>query len=109
MAAAELDRGDQRLPKLPGNCRFQTRRNLLLLPLPFPPPSPIPHPEPRPLPPRGARRAAVTGQALGKEPKHSTPSLKIGPGRKGGGSPTRTLTTDWLMEVKEAGTRMTEV
>ena len=109
MAAAELDRGDQRLPKLPGNCRFQTRRNLLLLPLPFPPPSPIPHPEPRPLPPRGARRAAVTGQALGKEPKHSTLSLGIGPRRKGGVPPTRTLTTDWLMKVKEAGTRMTEV
>lgn len=109
MAAAELERGDQRLPKLPGNCRFQTRRNLLRLPLPFPPPSPIPHPEPRPLLPRGARRAAVTGQALGNEPQHSTPSPGIGPQRVGGGSPARVRTTDWSVRVEEAGTRMSEV
>ncbi|KAF6293185.1 hypothetical protein mRhiFer1_009074 [Rhinolophus ferrumequinum] len=76
---------------------------------PFPPPSPIPHPEPRPLPPRGARRAAVTGRALGNEPQPSTLARGIGPRQAGDGPSPRMKTTNWLVGVEEAGTKMTEV
>lgn len=54
-AAAKLEHGDQRLPQLPGNCRFQTRRNLLL-PLSLPPA--LAHPSSRAPPPPAARRPA---------------------------------------------------
>lgn len=84
-AAAERERRDQRLPQLPGNWRFQTRRNLL-------PAWPLPRPlRPGPAPSRSAAPGALSSPARlwGTSPALDS-ARRIG-FRQAGGGPSADL------------------